>query len=252
VIALTHVPSPAMQACERTFVPHVPIDPVRIAEEHAAYCRLLAECGVAVRTLDVNRGLPDAVFIEDTAVVLDEIAILCPMGAASRRLEPLAIEPVLRDYRDLLRIELPAMLEGGDVLRVGRTLLVGHSRRTNRAGIDALDSIARRYGYRVISVPVSGSLHLKTACCALPDGRLLINPAWIDPSALGAFDLVTVPEAEPWAANIAIVRREVLLNAAHVQTAELVQSLGFAVRATDLREFAKAEGGITCLSLRIS
>ena len=249
MIALTHAPSQDMQACERTFVPREPIDCGRIVEEHAAYCRLLAECGAAVRTLDANRALPDSVFIEDTAVVLDEVAILCPMGADSRRAEPLAMEPVLREYRDVVRIERPAKLEGGDVLRIGRTLLVGQSRRTNSAGIAALASIARRYGYRMISAPVRGSLHLKTACCALPDGRLLVNPAWIDTSALGAYVLVSVPEGEPWAANIAVVNGEVLMNAAHVRTAELVQSLGFSVRSTPLREFAKAEGGITCLSL---
>jgi dimethylargininase len=243
-----------MQACERTFVAHEPIDCGRIADEHAAYCRLLTECGVAVRTLAANRGLPDAVFIEDTAVVLDEVAILCPMGANSRRAEPLAVEPVLREYREVIRIELPATLEGGDVLRLGKTLLVGQSQRTNRAGIAVIDSIASRYGYRVIPVPVFGALHLKTACCALPDGRLLVNPAWIDTrvlaaTALGEFDLVGVPEAEPWGANIVVVSGEVLLNAAHKLTDELIRSLGFPVRTTDLREFAKAEGGITCLSL---
>lgn len=252
MIALTHVPSPNMQSCERTFVPHEPINVRRIAEEHAAYCRLLSECGVAVRTLDRNRAHPDCVFIEDTAVVLDEVAVLFPMGVASRKAEPLAIEPVLREYRDLLRIELPAKLEGGDVLRVGRTLLVGQSRRTNSAGIAALGSIASPYGYRVIAVPVRSSLHLKTACCALPDGRLLVNPAWIDTTSLGAYEPVGIPDAEPWAANIAIVNGEVLMNAAHVRTAEMIHSLGFSTRTTPLYEFAKAEGGITCLCLLIA
>ena len=252
MIALTHVPSPDMQACERTFVPHQTIDRLRIADEHAAYCRLLADCGAAVRTLDVNRGLADCVFIEDTAIVLDEIAILCPMGAPSRRAEPLGIENALRGYREVVRIELPAKLEGGDVLRLGRMLLVGQSRRTSAAGIAALDKIASRHGYRVSSVPVSGSLHLKTACCALPDGRLLANPAWIDAAALSDYELIRIPEGEPWGANIAIIDDTVLMNSAHVQTADFVHSLGFAVRTTDLREFAKAEGGITCLSLLIA
>jgi len=246
-----------MQACERTFVAHESIDCGRIAQEHAAYCRLLTECGVAVRALDANRGLPDAVFIEDTAVVLDEVAILCPMGADSRRAEPLAVEAVLREYREVVRIDLPATLEGGDVLRFGKTLLVGQSQRTNAAGVAALGSIASRYGYRVIPVPVHGALHLKTACCALPDGRLLVNPDWIDTrvlaaTALGELDLVGVPEAEPWGANFAVVADSLLMNSAHVQTAELIGSLGFPVRTTDLREFAKAEGGITCLSLLIA
>jgi dimethylargininase len=241
-----------MQACERTFVPQLPLDCRRIAEEHAGYTRLLADCGFSVRTLEVNRGLPDCVFIEDTAVVLDEVAILCPMGAASRRAEPLAIEPVLREYREVVPVEWPATLEGGDVLRLGRTLFVGQSRRTNAAGIAALDRVASRHGYKVMSVPVTGSLHLKTACCALPDGRLFVNPAWIDAAALGDYELIRIPEREPWGANMAVIDDTVLMNSAHVQTADLVRSLGFPVRTTDLREFAKAEGGITCLSLLIA
>jgi dimethylargininase len=240
-----------MQTCERTFVPRQPLDQQRIAAEHAAYCRLLADCGVAVRTLDFNSGLPDCVFIEDTAIVLAEVAILCPMGADSRRAEPPPVENVLREYREVIRIDLPATLEGGDVLRLGRTLLVGQSRRTNAAGIAALDSVVRRHGYRVLPVPVSGSLHLKTACCALPDGRLLINPAWLDVSALRDFELLPIPPAEPWAANVALLEQTILMNSAHLRTAELLHALGFAVRTTDLREFAQAEGGITCLSLLI-
>ena len=252
MIALTHVPSPQMQACERTYVPQSAIDSRRIAQEHAAYCRLLADCGVGVRTLDINGSMPDCAFIEDTAVVLDEVAILCSMGVASRRAEPQGIEPILREYREVQRIELPATIEGGDVLRIGRTLLVGQSRRTNAAGIAALAAIASRFGYAVTSVPVRRALHLKTACTSLPDGRLLVNPTWIDTAALCDDDLVRIPEAELWGANVALVGTTVLMNVVHVATAELVRSLGFDVRTTDLSEFAKAEGGVTCLSLLLS
>lgn len=252
MIALTHIPSPHMQGGERTYVPREAIDGRRIVDEHAAYCRLLADCGVRVRTLDMNSTLPDCAFIEDAAVVLDEIAVLCSMGAASRRAEPEGIEPVLREYRDIQRVEPPATLEGGDVLRVGRTLLVGQSRRTSAAGIAALGSLVTHYGYTVKSVPVSGALHLKTACCALPDGRLLVNPAWIDMAALHDFELIRVPEHEPWGANVALVEAIVLMNSAHVQTAGLIRSLGYTVSTTNLSEFAKAEGGVTCLSLLIA
>jgi dimethylargininase len=252
VIALTHVPSPQMQACERTFVPHQAIDSQKIAEEHAAYCKLLADCGANVRQLDVNCGWPDCAFLEDTAVVLDEVAILCSMGAASRRAEPRGIEPVLREFREVERVDLPAMIEGGDVLRIGQTLLVGQSGRTNAAGIAALAVIAGRHGYTTTGIPVRRALHLKTACTALPDGRLLVNPNWIDTAALRDYEQVRVPEAEPWGANVALVGTTVLMNAVHVQTAGLVRSLGFDVRTTDLSEFAKAEGGVTCLSLLLS
>ena len=137
------------------------------------------------------------------------------MGTASRRREPAAIEPILREHREVVRIEPPATLEGGDVLRVGRTLLVGSSRRTNHAGIALFAAIVERFGYRVVSIPVRDCLHLKTACTALPDGRLLINPAWISLAALADFELVEVPTDEPWGANICLVNSTVLLPAGH-------------------------------------
>jgi len=241
-----------MQACERTFVPHQAIDPALALAQHAAYCRLLADCGAEVVTLDVNASLPDCTFIEDTTIVLDEVAVLGSMGATSRRAEPAAIEPVLCKHREVLRIDLPATLEGGDVLRVGRTLLVGESGRTNAAGVAALATIARRHDYAISRVAVRGCLHFKTACTALPDGRLLVNPAWIGTAALAGFELVPVPEDEPWGANVALVGDKVLLSAAHIQTAQLIEKLRFTLRPIEISEFAKAEGGVTCLSLLIA
>jgi dimethylargininase len=135
---------------------------------------------------------------------------------------------------------------------VGRELLVGLSSRTDAAGIAALAAIAGRFGYAVTTVPVRGSLHLKTACCALPDGRLLVNASWIDVAPLRADQLVHVPEEEPWGANIALAGAGVLMGSAHARTAALVRSLGFAVRTVDLGELARAEGGITCLALFIA
>src|SRR5262245_20025863 len=170
MLALTHLPAPAMQHGERTHIDRSPIDFQLAVRQHADYCRLLEQCGATVRTLNVNLSLPDCAFIEDAAVVLDEIAVLAAMGAASRRSESAAIELELRRYRKIAKIELPAMLEGGDVLRVGRTLLVGSSSRTNLLGIRALESLVQRFGYHVLPVTVRNCLHLKTACCALPDG----------------------------------------------------------------------------------
>ncbi|MFN0020601.1 MAG: dimethylarginine dimethylaminohydrolase family protein [Pirellulaceae bacterium] len=252
MIALTHKPSPNMQACERTFVSEVHINVGLAAQQHQAYCAALSDCGAEVTVLDVNWNMPDGAFIEDTAVVLDEVAILCSMGAASRQREPAGIEKVLREFRPIERIELPATLEGGDVLRIGRRLLVGQSSRSNAAGIAAVQQIAGRFGYQVTPIPVQGSLHLKTACTALPDGRLLINPAWIDERTLTDFDLIPIPEAEPWGANVCLVGQSVILPAAHVQTAKLISRLGFASKPVEISEFSKAEGGVTCLSLLLN
>jgi dimethylargininase len=248
-LAITHVPSRQMEQGQRTHMARTAIDHGRALQQHAEYCRTLRDCGANVRVLHVNRDRPDCVFVEDTAIVLDEVAVLASMGAASRRAELAGIEPELRKYREVHRIAAPATIEGGDVLRVGRTLLVGISSRTNPAGVHALESIVRRHGYRVVPVPVRGCLHLKTACTALPDDSLLANPAWLDAQALRGYKIIPVPETEPWAANVALFGASVCVAAAHADTAEMIRGRGFDVRAVDLSEFAKAEGGITCLSI---
>ena len=138
------------------------------------------------------------------------------------------------------------------MLQVGRKLRVGVSLRTNLAGIGALEAIVRRYGYAVTSIPVARCLHLKTACAALPDDTLLINPAWIEPLALPGSDLVHIAETEPWAANILSIGNRVCCQAAHPRTAELIRQRGFDVELVDLSEFAKAEGGISCLSILLN
>jgi dimethylargininase len=217
--------------------------------QHANYCDMLRRLGAEVRILDVNRDLPDSVFIEDTALVLDELAILASMGAASRRSETIGIEGVLREYREVYRIELPATLEGGDVTLIGRTLLVGLSSRTNIDGVQALKTIVERFGYRLVPVKLGRCLHLKTACTALPNGTLLVNPALVDSSVLGEFGIIAVPEQEPWAADVLSVGQRVCLPMEHKWTAQMLAHRGFAVETVDVSEFAKAEGGITCLSL---
>ena len=238
-----------MESGQRTHVTRVAIDHNLALRQHAAYCQVLRDCGVDVVTLDVNRGLPDGTFVEDTAVVFDEAAVLTSMGVEARRPELAGIEPELRKYRALHRIDPPANLEGGDVLRVGRTFLVGLSARTNHAGLEAFEAIVRRYGYRVQPVPVRDCLHLKTACTALPDDTLLVNPSWLDAEPLREFRIVHVGNIEPWGANTLPVNGMIIIAAANVRTADLLGRRGFAVRTVDLSEFAKAEGCVTCLSL---
>src|SRR5213594_575168 len=190
--------------------PSITVAPqARSIRQYSWCCRMLRACGADVVTLEVNRDLPDCAFVEDTAIVLDELAVLASMGAESRRAEPAGIELELGKYREIHRVETPATIEGGDVLCVGRILLTGLSSRTNRAGVNALEAVVRRYGYEIVLVPVRDCLHLKTACTALPDQSLLINPDWIDVRAVRGFELVPVPEAEPWAANVAPVGNSV-------------------------------------------
>lgn len=248
-VAITHIPTAGLEQGERTFVGRDPIDLDLARRQHVAYCDLLAQLGCDVEILAHNPDCPDAVFVEDTAVVLDELAVLASPGAESRRKEVPAIAAELRKYRTVEQVERPATLDGGDVVVAGRVVLVGKSARTNAAGAEALARIVRPHGYVVRPVGMHDCLHLKSACCALPDGRLLVNPKWVELKDLAGFDIVEVDPSEPFAADVLVVGRTVVSAAAHPKTAALIGALGFDSRTTDLSEFAKAEGGVTCLSL---
>jgi dimethylargininase len=238
-----------MQRGERTFVEELEVDYELALRQHTAYRVALQQCGVDVIVLDVNRTMPDCVFVEDTAIVLDELAVMMSPGAESRRGEPAGIEPVLRTFRDIRRVNRPATIDGGDVVVAGRTLYVGESPRTNAAGIVALRETLAPFGYSVAGVRVRGCLHLKTACSALPDGRFLVNADWIDASPLPQARLVSVPGDEPWAGDVLVIGNRIVLSSAFPNTARLLDGLGFEPLPVSVSEFAKVEGGVTCLSL---
>ena len=249
LIAVTQLPSPRLQQGERTFVGDEPIDAALALRQHEAYRDALRRCGAEVIVLDANLACPDGVFVEDTAIVLDDVAVMMSMGAASRRGETAAIEAELSRWRPIARVRLPATIDGGDVVRAGHVLYVGRSPRTNDAGIAALRSIVAPFGYAVAPVPVTGCLHLKTACSALPDGRFLVNADWIDASALPDSTLMPVPSGEPWAGDVLVIGDRIVLSDAFPRTAALLGAAGAEVIPVSVSEFAKAEGGVTCLSL---
>jgi len=248
--ALVNRPSPALADCELTFMERDPVDVGVARAQHDAYVAALRAGGVEVQVLNVNETFPDGVFVEDTAVVVDEVAVLTTMGTASRRGEIPAMRRALAEVREVADVSLPATLEGGDVLRVGRRLFVGLSSRTNLAGAQALEAIVGPLGYTVVPVDVPGALHLKTCITALDDETCLVNRRWLDPAAAFAgFKLVDVAPEEPWGANVLRLEHEILMNAASPETVALVRDLGYAVRVVDVSEFGKAEAGLTCMSL---
>lgn len=251
MIALTHAVTASLAHCELTFLARQPIDVRKAERQHGAYCDLLRACGADVRTVSVSPEHPDAVFVEDAVIVLDEVAIAAAMGTPARRGEVERLVPVVAEHRVIERVVLPATLEGGDVLRVGRALYVGESPRTNAAGIEALRRIAGRHGYRVISVPVHGCLHLKTACTALDSRTVLANPAWFDARPFSDMKIVAVAPEEPFAANVLPLGGVLCASAAHPRTLAILLSLGYRVRSTDISELEKAEAGMTCLSVLI-
>src|SRR5215212_7753492 len=181
-IAITRLLAESIAKCELTFIDRVAIDYAKAQEQHGAYREALEACGVKVVTLPAVDELPDSVFVEDTAIILDEVAVLTRPGVESRRGEVGLIEPEVARLRPVVKVEAPATLEGGDVMRVGRTLYVGLSPRTNADGAEALRRLAAPHGYEVVTVELRDCLHLKTGCSGLGEGAVLVNPDWVDPA----------------------------------------------------------------------
>ncbi len=249
LVAMTRAPSPRMELGERTYVDDTPIDGPLALHQHQQYQDALRRCGARVVSLPACQDLADCVFVEDTAIVVDELAVMMSMGAVSRRDEVPTIEAALREFRTIAHVKLPARIDGGDVVRSGHEVFVGLSQRTNPAGADALRDILAPFGYSVTAVPVLGCLHLKTACSALPDGSLLVNSDLIGVSPIRGRELVSVPKAEPLAGDVLVIGERIIASDAFPETISLLGSRGWEVVPVSVSEFAKAEGGVTCMSL---
>ncbi len=249
MIAITRAVSDSIGACELTHVARTPIDVARARAQHAAYERALEQAGCDIVRVAAAHDLPDAVFVEDTAVVVPERAILTRPGAASRRPETAAVAGVLRAYKEVVTVEAPGTVDGGDVLVAGRRVFIGRSSRTNEAGISQMQAILKPFGYDVTGIEVRGCLHLKSAATAIADDALLVNPAWIDGRQLQGVRLVPIDPAEPQAANVVRAGACLIYPSAFPRTRRRLEKSGFEVIAVDVSELAKAEGAVTCCSL---
>jgi dimethylargininase len=252
LIAATREVSAAIARCELTHLGRVAIDVDLARAQHQAYERALEAAGCTIVRVEAAAGLPDAVFIEDAAVVLDEVAVITRPGAESRRAETAAVADLVRGYRPLRFIEAPGTIDGGDVLVADRTVLIGLSARTNEDAVEQMRTILQPYGYELHAVPVTGCLHLKSAVTALAEDRLLVNPDWVPHDALAPFGLVDIDPREPYAANIVRAGGALIYPAAFPRTRERLERLGLQVRTVDVDELAKAEGAVTCCSLIFS
>jgi dimethylargininase len=193
--------------------------------------------------------LPDSVFIEDTAVVLPELAIVTRPGAPSRRAETEAVRTKLQAYRKVAAIEPPGTLDGGDVLTVGRTLFIGRTPRTSAEGIEQTRRLVSAMGYSVVAVSVEGCLHLKSAVTAVSDEVLLVQPLWVNRSAFSGLTLLEVDPRELYAANALRIGDRVIYPSAFPRTAERIAARGIDIHAVDASELPKAESAVTCCSL---
>jgi dimethylargininase len=249
IIAITRQVSRSIGECELTFLPRIRIDVERARKQHNEYEAALKGLGLAVLSLPEEADLPDSVFVEDTALVLDECAIITRCAAASRRPESELIARALLPYRELRRIQPPAQIDGGDILRVGRDLYIGLSERTDATAIGQMRDLVAPYGYSVHAVAVTGCLHLKSAVTQVGPATLLINPAWVDKHQIRDVNFIDTDSSEPYAGNALLVGDSLIYPSAFPKTQARLAAEGIRVIPVAADELAKAEGAVTCCSL---
>ena len=238
----------SLESCELTHLERSPIDLGRARNQHEAYCRTLEALDCTIHRIDADPTCPDCVFIEDTLVVVPEVAVLTRPGAPSRRAELPPVEAAVARHREVARIEAPGCLDGGDVLRIERRVLVGVSGRTNQSGIDQLRLHLEPFGYTVEAIEFSGCLHLKSACTVAATDRLLLNPAWVDPARLGTA-VIEVHPSEPDGGNVLMVNDNLLADPRFPRTIERLHAEGIETHPVHNDELAKAEAALTCCSV---
>jgi len=250
-IAITRQISPRFAECEITHIERLPIDVELAREQHAAYTQALRMLGCHVIELPAEEDLPDSVFVEDTAFILPEAAVITRPGAKTRRGETKTIIEALLPHRSLIFLHKPATVDGGDVLVLDKEIYVGLSTRSNRAAVEQLQEKLGRLGYHVSGAEVHGCLHLKSAVTRLDESKLLINPEWVDSHQFGDYQLVEVSPSEPYGANILIIAGRGIYPSAFPGTQKRLEGHVADLLTVDVSELAKAEGAVTCCSLII-
>lgn len=249
LLAITREVSPNIGSCELSYLSRLPIDITLARKQHRQYEECLAALGCSLCRLPEQALLPDSVFLEDTAIALDELAVITRPGAESRRAETESIAEVLGRYRNLVFMRAPEILDGGDVLHLGQKLFVGRSHRSNEAAIRRLREVLGDFGYSVTGMRMEGCLHLKSAVTQVAENTLLINPDWVDAGAFGRVHCIEVDPGEPCAANALMIGEAVVFPSSYPATRKRLEAHGVRVVPVDVSELAKAEGGVTCCSL---
>jgi dimethylargininase len=250
-IAITRLISPRFAECELTHIERTPIDLDLAHLQHHAYVNALRELGCEVIELPAEANLPDSVFVEDTAFILPEVAVITRPGADSRKPETGSIIQALTPLIELVCVQAPATVDGGDVLVLGKKIYVGLSTRSTREAVDQLNQLLDEYGYSVTGVELHDCLHLKSAVTRVDDKTLLINGNWVDSNYFEGFELIEVDPSEPHAANCLPVGQSIVFPGAFKKTAAKLEKRGYRVITLDVSELAKAEGAVTCCSLII-
>ena len=248
-LAITRDVSPRFNECELTHIDRTPIDVIVARSQHHGYVQAIKEIGLAVLELPAEPDLPDSVFVEDTAVVLPEVALITNPGADSRKPETKSITQALSPYRELVFIESPGSLDGGDVLVLGKRIFVGLSTRSNVAAVEQMNQLLGTYGYKTQGVEMHDCLHLKTAVTSVDDTTLLINRKWVDVENFEGFKYIDVDESEPFAGNCLPLGDSLIFPVTFPKTEARLTERGYKIRPVVVDELAKAEGAVTCCSL---
>ncbi|MFN8413674.1 MAG: arginine deiminase family protein [Anaerolineales bacterium] len=250
-IAITRKISPRFNECEITHIDRSPID-INIAhEQHQGYVNALAEIGCQIVELPAEENLPDSVFVEDTAFILPEVAVITRPGADSRKPETETIIHALSPHLPLVHVSEPATVDGGDVLVLGKDIFIGLSTRSNPEAIAQIQALLNHFGYKVTGVTMHDCLHLKTALTKVDENTLLINPKWVDTHHFKNFNWIEVDASEPFAANCLPIHGNIIYPTTFPKTREKMESKGYKIRQVVVDELAKAEGAVTCCSLII-
>ncbi len=253
LLAITRDVSPRFNECEITHIERSPINLETARTQHHEYIQTLKELGCAVLELPAEADLPDSIFVEDTAVVLPEIALLTRPGADSRKPETESIARALAPYRELVRIQPPATVDGGDVLVLGKNIFVGMSTRSNKLAIDQMNQLLGKYGYKTQAVELHECLHLKSAVTRVDENNtLLINRNWVDVETFNRYELIDIDPSEPFAANCLPINGSIIFPTAFPKTTAKLETRGYRVKPVMVDELAKAEGAVTCCSLIVS
>lgn len=249
LVAITREVSPSVNECELTNLEREPINYERACQQHKQYVAALRSLGLEVQILPADANLPDSVFVEDTALVLDECAIITRPGADSRKPEVDSIIKVLTPYRKLFHIKAPARVDGGDILHVGRNIYVGLSTRSDDSAVEQMQEYLRPHGYEVKGVTVTGCLHLKSAVTQVSKDTLLINPEWVDRNLFSGMKFIEIDPSEPYAANAVLIGETIVYPTSFPKTQKRLEAAGIRMVMVDADELAKAEGAVTCCSL---
>ena len=251
VIAITREISPRFNECEITHIERTPIDLEVARAQHHEYVNVLKTVGCSVIELPPEANLPDSVFVEDTAFILPEAAVITRPGADSRKPETESIVRALSPHIKLIYVREPATVDGGDVLVLGKNIYVGLSSRSNQEAIDQLDELLHESGYKVTGVQMHDCLHLKSAVTRVDDKTLLINKSWVDAYHFENFDWIEVDPAEPFGANCLPIGDAIIFPTTFPKTRAKLEERGYKIVTVDVSELAKAEGAVSCCSLVI-